>query len=191
MSIARKTFAVAVPLVALLAAGCAAPKTIDFCEIERPARPAELDAYDVFVGSWDWKAEMVNAVDADKEWTGTAEWKWLLDDRYLHGLMSAKCAHAEFQAAGVWSWHPKSKKYKWWMFNNWGYPQEGKAKYCAETKTWTMPYKSVGLDGTTSYGEYTMQVVDKDTLDWTMVEWADALRMIKKSEMTGVYTRRR
>jgi len=53
-----------------------------------------------------------------------------------------------------------------------------------------MPFTSVGLDGTTSYGLYTMQVVDDDTLDWTLIEWADGLHTIMKSEMRGTYKRR-
>nr|NIP84766.1 hypothetical protein [Planctomycetales bacterium] len=53
-----------------------------------------------------------------------------------------------------------------------------------------MKYVSVGLDGTTSYGYYQMKVVDDDTLDWEMVEWADALHLAKKLEMTGTYKRK-
>ena len=41
-----------VPFVAACLSGCAAPK-VDFSQIERPARAAELDEYNVFVGSWD------------------------------------------------------------------------------------------------------------------------------------------
>lgn len=179
--------AVLLPSVVALS-GCAAPK-IDFSTIQRPPRPVEMDAYDTFVGSWNWHAELLNA-DKNKEWTGTAEWTWSLDDRVLHGRMSAKSGDTEFEAAGVWSWHPTKRKYIWWMFNNWGYPQEGTAKYDAETKSWVMTYTSVGLDGTTSHGRYEMKPVDENTLDWSMVEWADALHTIKKLEMTGTYTRK-
>ncbi len=53
-----------------------------------------------------------------------------------------------------------------------------------------MDYKSVGLDGTTSYGRYHMTVVDDDTLDWRMEEWADGLHLVKKMEMKGTYKRK-
>jgi hypothetical protein len=164
---------------------------VDFSKIERPERAGELDAYDVFVGKWTWEAELANAEGADKKWTGRAEWRWALDNRCLHGVMAAKSANAEFEAAGIWSWHPKSKKYIWWMFNNWGYPQEGTARYDKDKRTWAMSYKSVGLDGTASFGEYTMSVVDDNTLDWSVVEWADAMHMAKKMEMTGTYKRQK
>jgi len=177
-----------VPLVGVLVAGCAAPK-VDFAKIERPQRTAELDAYDVFVGSWTWEAEMLNAEDAHKKWTGTASWRWTLDKRCLHGMMSSESGDIKFDAAGIWSWHPKGKKYIWWMFNNWGYPQQGTAKYDKAAKTWTMPYQSVGLDGTTSYGLYTMKVVDNDTLEWCLTECADMARWFKKIEMKGTYKR--
>ena len=77
--------------VLLSSFGCTA-KDVDFSTIQKPARAAELSAFDVFVGEWDWDAEVVNAVDADREWSGTAAWSWILDDRCLHGSMSAKWA---------------------------------------------------------------------------------------------------
>ncbi len=188
-----KTMRTTVTLIALtaavLASGCAARK-VDFSEIERPPRAPELDAYNVFVGSWTWEAEMLNAEGPDKDWRGTAEWNWALDKRTLHGVMSAETERTKFEADGVWSWHPKKKKYIWWMFNNWGYPQEGKASYDEDAKCWKMTYSSVGLDGTTSYGRYYMTVVDDNTLDWSVEEWADPLRLVKKMEMTGKYTRK-
>ena len=180
---------ITVAVIALTMIGCAA-KNVDFSTIECPARASELAAYDVFVGSWNWEAEMVNAAEGSQAWKGTAKWSWTLDNRYLHGTMEAASANAKFQAEGYWGWHPKAKKYTWAMYNNWGYPQHGTAKYCSESKHWTMKYKSVGLDGSTSYGRYEMKVVDNDTLDWTMVEWADPFHMVMKAEMTGTYKRR-
>ncbi len=185
----RKMVAFVVPMVALLGSGCAMSR-VDFSTIERPARAPELDAYDVFVGAWTWEAEMLNAEGPDKSWKGTAEWHWALDNRTLEGVMSAATERTSFDAAGVWSWHPKKKKYIWWMFNNWGYPQQGTAKYDVDAKCWRMKYRSVGLDGTTSYGEYRMTVVDDDTLDWSVQEWADAFHLFKKMEMKGTYKRK-
>lgn len=170
--------------------GCSAPKA-DFAKIKPPPRPAELDAYDVFVGTWDWKAEMLNAEGADRNWTGTAEWKWTLDKRSLNGQFVSQNQSTKFEAEGKWSWHPRAKKYIWGMFNNWGYPQRGTARYDADDKSWTMDYKSVGLDGTTSHGRYTIRVVDNNNLDWTMTEWRFPLHIGKKVEMTGKYTRKK
>ena len=134
---------------------------------------------------------MLNAQGPNREWRGQAEWHWTLDNRALHGDMSAQSGQTKFDATGIWSWHPKTKKYIWWMFNNWGYPQEGRATYDATAKSWRMVYRSVGLDGTTSYGQYRMTVVDNDTLDWRVSEWADPLRLIKKLEMKGTYRRQK
>jgi len=170
------------------AGGCAAPK-IDFASLQQPGPAPEMEAFNVFVGSWAWTAEVLNAEGPDRQWSGTARWEWVLDRHYLHGSMSAKSAHAGFEAAGVWSWHPTQKRYLWWMYNNWGYPQSGTANYDAANKTWTMDYTAVGLDGTTSYGQYKIKVTDDQTLDWTMLEWADALHLAKKLEMRGSYKR--
>ena len=174
--------------LAILLPGCTAQR-IRLTDSLRPARAPQLDAYKVFVGSWKWEAEVLNAVEGEKAWSGTAEWEWALDDRCLHGRMSAKSNSAQFDSAGIWSWHPKNKKYMWWIFNNWGYPQQGTATYNEATQTWRMTYTSIGLDGTTSYGLYELTVVDNDTLDWTMTEWADGWHAVKKIEMIGTYKR--
>ncbi len=189
MNRVAKLLVLVVPVTALFMQGCAAKK-VDFSQIQRPPRAAELDAYNDFVGEWNWEAETMTPEGPGEKWTGSAAWSWELDDRTLHGVLSAKTKDAEFDAAGVWSWHPKKKQYIWWMFNNWGYPQEGTARYDAAKKHWTMDYKSVGLDGTTSYGRYQMTVVDQNTLDWCMTEWADALHMVEKIKMKGAYTRK-
>jgi len=189
MRTARRTAGLALPAIMLLAQGCTV-SNVDFSTIERPERAAELDAYNVFVGTWDWEATMANAEEANKAWTGQAKWDWTLDRRCLEGRMSAKSADAEFESLGVWSWHPKKDKYIWWMFNNWGYPQEGTARYDESSRTWTMKYESVGLDGTSSRGYYEMKVVDNNTLSWRVEEWADGMHMVKKLDMTGTYKRR-
>lgn len=168
--------------------GCAAP-TVDFSKIQRPARSAEMDAFDVFVGSWSWQAEMCNADEKHRSWSGTATWLWTLDQRCLHGQLSAKSDDVAFDTAGIWTWNSKSKKYIWWMFNNWGYPQRGTARYDAAKKSWTLDYSSTGLDGTPSCGQYRITVADHNTLKWEMTEWTP-LHLAKKMEMKGTYTRR-
>lgn len=172
------------------ASGCASlSKRI--VEIQPPPRPAELDVYEKFVGTWDWEAEMVGAEDpGTKHWSGTAEWSWSLEKRFLHGSMSSRSERLSFDATGLWSWHPTKKKHYWWMFNNWGYPQEGTANYNPERQRWAMSYTSVGLDGTRSYGRYLLEHVSADRIDWRMIEWADPFRLVKKMEMIGSYKRK-
>ena len=181
---------VVIPAISFLAFGCTV-SNVDFTKLERPARAAELDAFDSFVGKWIWTAEALNAAEGSKNWTGTAEWTWALDKRCLHGVMSSRSGDTQYDAAGIWSWHPAKKQYIWWMFNNWGYPQEGTATDNKDTGVWRMNYKSVGLDGTDSYGFYSITQTDTDTLDWKMVEWADAFHTIKKIEMKGTYKRQK
>ena len=172
-----------------LIVGCASPK-VDFAKIQRPARAAELDAFSVFVGNWNWEADVVSpAEEQDKHWTGSAQWDWTLDQTALHGRLSAKCARAEFESEGLWGRNPKTRKYEWSMFNNWGYPQDGTAHYDAASKTWTMSYNSIGLDGTASRGMYEMRVVDDNTLDWHLHE-KDSMGMVTKLEMKGTYRRK-
>ncbi len=169
--------------------GCG-ERTVDLSKIHRPPRSNEMSAFDVFVGSWIWQAEMTNADAAHKSWTGTANWQWTLDQQCLHGQLSARSGDVAFDTAGVWTWDAKAGKYIWWMFNNWGYPQQGTAKYDAVNRSWTLNYSGTGLDGTASTGQYRIKVVDNNTLDWEMTEWT-TLRLAKKMEMKGTYTRKK
>lgn len=189
MNKAKATLAIVGLMMVMPLSGCVVAR-VDFEKIKRPARAAELDAYEVFVGSWTWNAEMLNAAGADRAWSGTAKWEWALDKRCLVGEMSSKSEHANFDAIGIWSWHPTTRKYIWTLFNNWGYPQHGDAKYDKDTKTWDMNYRGIGLDGTTSFGRYRMHVVDNDTLEWSVSEWSP-LFLVKKMEMRGTYKRQR
>lgn len=189
MSGLRRIMALAGPVLVLATSGCAS-SNVRVADLVRPARAEKLDAYQVFVGSWDWQADTVGPEGTQDHWTGTAKWEWTLDNRCLLYTMTAKSSDASFEATGIWSWHPTSKRYIWWMFNNWGYPQEGSARYEESTGRWVMSYTSVGLDGTTSYGRYEMSVEDENTLQWHMKEWADVLHLIPKIEMTGSYKRR-
>ena len=164
-------------------------QSIDVATLRQPDLSAKMQAFEPFVGSWTWEAEMKNAAEPNRHWTGTAEWGWDLDGRILRGTMESKTTDAQFKSSGVWSWHPTRKKYVWWMFNNWGYPQSGTANRKRCGCCWEMKYKSVGLDGSPSYGRYIMQVEGRDALRWSAVEWADPLHLVKKMEMSGTYKR--
>ncbi len=188
MKTLRTIAVLAVTVSACSGLGCAA-RNVDLSQVERPARSPKLSAFDVFVGSWNWQAEILNADEQSRHWSGTARWEWTLDKRCLRGTLVAKSQAQNYEASGFWSWHPVQRTYVWWMFNNWGYPQEGSATYDESAKRWTMNYRSIGLDGTRSYGRHVLTVVDSDTLEWSAVEWADPLRLIKKIEMQGTYKR--
>lgn len=185
----RKTMVAQLVCFVATSAGCTV-RNVDVGSFSRPDRPAELSAYDVFVGDWDWEAKTVVSEGQGQSWRGTAEWRWTLDRRALHGKMSAQGGELRFEVEGYWGWHPRSKRYFWRMINNWGYPQEGSAGYDRANEKWTMHFKSVGLDGTTSYGRHTMSVVDQNTLAWDVIEWADPLHLIQKVHMKGTYRRR-
>ncbi|UCE59409.1 MAG: hypothetical protein JSU63_18445, partial [Phycisphaerales bacterium] len=177
MNTRRSMLAIVTVVAAGMLVGCAA-SNVDFASVKRPDRASELDAYEAFVGSWTWEAETIVPEDSTTKWSGTAEWEWALDKRCLKGKIFSKSEHAEFSAKGIWSWHPTRKKYMWWMFNDWGFPQEGTATYCPISKSWRMDYKSVGLDGSASTGRYEMKVVDSDTLVWCLFVWCGVVLVL-------------
>ena len=157
--------------------------------LQRPAQPAEMNAFAPFVGSWTWTAKETTSGDAARTWSGTTKWEWALDNRCLHGQLTARAGDLSYDSTGMWTWNVSKRQYQFWMFNNWGYPREGVAHYNAADKSWTMPYRCTGLDGTNSHGRYTIKFIDDNTFDWTMTEWADALHMVKKIELAGQYKR--
>jgi len=167
--------------------GCSA-RRVDVASLQRPERAAELDAFDAFVGNWKWTATM-EVGESSETWSGTSRWSWTLDKRCLQGQMTTRSANQEYETVGLWGWNAKQKQYEWSMFNSWGYPQVGTADYDASDKSWTLKYRSVGMDGTTSYGRMGLTIVDANTMDWTMTEWADPLHLVKKMRLTGRFTR--
>lgn len=171
-----------------LAVGCT-PRTVDADMLRRPGRAGQLDALNVFVGSWTWEAQVLNAAPGVKHWSGTAQWQWSLDDRCLRGEIASRSGETKFTSSGLWGWDGRARRYVWSMYNDWGHPQQGTARYDDDRKRWVMPYRSIGLDGTPSHGRYLMTVVNADTLEWEMIEWADGLHLFKKMEMKGTYRR--
>jgi hypothetical protein len=96
----------------------------------------------------------------------------------------------KFEAEKGVGWHPREKS----TFGNvqqLGLSAARHARYDADDHCWTMDYQSVGLDGTTSHGRYTVHVVDSNTMDWSMTEWRFPFHIGKKVEMTGKYTRKK
>jgi hypothetical protein len=168
--------------------GCG-PVKVDFATLKKPMPAPELEPLGRFVGSWTLEAERSTGDGNTEKWTGTATWKWVLDDMYLYGDLGMH-GPIDFIASGYWGWQPVKKTYMWWMLNDWGYPQWGTATYDDEQKLWVMKYKGVGLDGTDSWGQYTLQWVDDNTVTWEYHEWADLFKTIKKIEMRGAYKRK-
>lgn len=186
--LSRHVIALCLVSVAAAAIGCT-PKNVSPDMLTRPARAPQLEALRVFVGAWTWEAEILNAEPGVRNWAGTASWTWTLDGRCLKGDIASQSGATRFASSGMWGWDDRARRYAWSMYNDWGHPQQGTASYNAKTGKWVMPYRSIGLDGTPSYGRYLMTVVDNNTLEWEMVEWADRLHLITKMEMKGTYRR--
>jgi len=190
MSRHRKPSRLIFGLFVLTMMGCT-PRQVTLNMLCRPVRAPQLDALNVFVGNWTWQAEILHAEPAVKNWSGTASWGWALDNRCLKGEISSQSGNTRFNSSGIWSWDQRARRFAWSMYNDWGHPQQGTATYDEDTKKWVMSYRSIGLDGTKSQGRYIMRVVNNDTLEWEMVEWADRLHFFKKMEMKGTYNRKK
>lgn len=156
----------------------------------RPPRSEEVESLGYFVGSWDWFVE--GQLDgAAAQWSGSAEWDWTLDRRCLQGRIAGRSGNLSVEMAGVWTWHPTERRYMWWLFNDWGFPQEGTAALDAASRRWTFDYVGVGTDGQSTFGRYTVVAEDANTFSWRMDEWADALRLSRRAELAGTFHRQR
>ena len=170
--------------------GCMPKMTIEQMKAMMPERPAELDKLNRFVGEWESTGEAeFGGLDRVLKNTGTSHIVWGNDGWCL-------VEHAEFEmeefgtmkAIGVWSYDPKSKKYRTSWFDTLGSIGQGTITCDESANTWTMKAKSRGAMGTTT-GRGTIMFIDKDTMEWSFTERA-FFGLFKVGEYTGTSRRK-
>lgn len=164
----RKSWLV-LPILSLTLAGCSVTP-MNVAALEQPGRAGQLNKYDMLVGSWTWEGEVIDAADTNRHWKGTADWHWTLEEQCLHSSLTATSDTISMKSYGAWTWHPAKEKYVWYTLNNWGYPEHGAASYDAATKTWTLTYNGIALDGRAVHGSHTYTLTDRETMTWTWKE---------------------
>ena len=187
----RGTFAI-VGMLALLAAGLTGCQQPNMDEMMKPpARPAELDQLNVFVGTWEGTYEMtMPGVDKPKTGKGldTFAWdadKWVLAER-MDGTMDG---HKMF-GTGLWSWDAQHKRFAYYSADSYGMTMTGTGSYDAEKQIWHMKGCTRDtLHGHQSVGEGTVKFVDNNTMEMTWSEW-DSLHLCKFMEMKGTCHRK-
>ena len=169
--------------------GCMPKMDIEAMKEARPKRPAELDKLNTFTGTWKSTSEMtMRGVDEVLKGTGTGTAAWEGDGWYL--VERGKYDMGELgkmEGLGVWTWDPKSKKYRTAWFDTLGYIATGTDKYCEKSNSWRMKSKNRTPWGTT-YGKGTATIVDDDTVEWSFEE-RSFLGLIKTMEMKGTSKR--
>jgi len=159
----------------------------------RPQRPAELDKLNMWVGKWEGTDEhkMMGVAETLKS-TGTSEVSW--DDTGWYLIEKADYQMGEMgkmKMCARWAYDPKAKKYRVWMFDDWGQQGVGTAKYVEKDRKWYFTARSKGTLGST-FGRGCAKFVDDNTIEMTWSEWAswDIFRLFKFMEMTGTSKRK-
>lgn len=178
----------AIALVGL--SGCMPKMTVEEMKAMMPERPAELDALNAFVGTWDFTGEMRMAgVDEVLTSSGTSELTWEGDKWYLvgHGVYSMP-EFGDMKGMETWMYDAKAKKYRTLWVDSMGSLGVGTATRYKKTDTWTLKGTSYGPFGKTT-GKGTLKFADPNTMEWTWKDYAFG-GLIKVSEMYGTSKRK-
>ncbi|MCC7291014.1 MAG: DUF1579 family protein [Phycisphaerales bacterium] len=158
--------------------------------MQPPPRPAELDKLNVFVGTWESTGEMRMAgSDEVMQHKGTNTVSWDCDNRVLFERFEASMeGESPFKGIGVWSYDSGSGRYRIYWFDSFGSTNTGWATHDEKTDTWH--FKGQGnMGGKTSVIEGTARMIDKNTMEWSHIEW-DSWKLKKMMEMKGTSRRK-
>lgn len=152
-----------VPVVGCMSSG------MDMDAMVQPARPAELNHLDQFVGTWngEWTMKVAGA-DEPVTGSGTNEIRWGVGNRYLVETMTMNMGEGKTgNGMGLWTWDPRAKKFRTWWFDDWGMNGKGTATYCPGCRCFCFKGKSYNMEmGMSTVGEGCMQFVDDNTMEW-------------------------
>ena len=183
------TTVIALTTIALI--GCAEQKfdLQAMKDMEPPPRPAELDHLGMFVGTWEGTADMtMPGCDEVIKITGKNTTEWRYDKRFLVEESEMDLGEmGTMTSMSVSTWDPQAKKYRVWMFSNWGEADTGTMTYCEKSKTWYWRSQATNpMTGKVSYGKGHATSVDDDTMEWTWQEWDNALYWGEPMSIKGI-----
>ena len=169
--------------------GCQQPNMEEM--MKAPARPAELDQLNTFVGTWEGTWEMtMKGCDKPMSGKGVDTFAWDADKWVMTEHSSGMMGDNKMVGTGIWVWDGHEKLFRYISADNYGMLMKGTMCYDAKTETWHMKGKTCEtIHGHESVGEGTLKMVDANTMEWQMSEW-DALHLCKIMEMKGTSHRK-
>jgi Protein of unknown function (DUF1579) len=178
--------------IATLMAGCQEPDMAEMMAKQK-ARPSEMDMLSPMLGEWTSTSESkMMGMDEVMKGTGSGEYHWGVNDRYLMGTMKIDMGGMMGSLTGTeyWTYDSSIKKFRTWWFDDMGTAGTGTAWYDDASRTWKMRgkgYDTVGGRHTTYNGW--MRFKNNVTLDW---EWSEygALGLVKFHEVSGTSRRK-
>ena len=174
----------------LVLTGCMPKMTVEEMKSMMPQRPAELDVLDAFAGKWEMEGEARMAMlDEPIKTSGTSDMKWEGNGWYLVGRASFTMEGLDdMTGLEAWTYDTHSKKYRSTWIDSMGSIGVGTAKYDDETRTWHMRAKSHSPFGKSKM-KGTARLIDDDTIEWSMTEYAMG-GLMKTMEWSGTSRRR-
>ena len=146
-------------------------------EMKRPAPPVQLRQLDPFIGSWEGTAEMVMppgspaATQPAQTFKGSSTTEWTMDGMAMktsgwHEMPDGQ----RMNMIEYVTWDPRAEKFKSFYVSDWG--ETGTGWMWAEPNGQRFHWTGKGSDarGQTSSMSGTMTIIDKDSMEWNMVE---------------------
>jgi hypothetical protein len=183
-NLARSAAAIAAVVVLT---GCMPKMTREQLRSMKPARPAELDRLNAFVGKWQFEgtATMAGLDEPLKLW-GTSEGRWDGGNWYVvsHGVFNMEEIGA-MTGGEAWTYDTKAKVYRQVFVEEGGTSGSGTATFNAETNTWKMTSKRYGAMGESTFKGECKQL-DANTMEFTGTECSG---LMKVGEFKGTMRR--
>lgn len=177
---------------AMLMVGCAKPQQMDPSAMKMPARAAELDRLEQWVGTWQSTGEMKGPDGKTMHMTSTSTVGWECDRNVLVERMEGTCEEMkDMKMVGmvVYRWDPNDKEYETAFYDNMGMAADGDMTYNEATKTWTMKGEGYNpMHGQKTHWVGQVKMPDSSTMEWTWETW-DAWKMKKLEEGKGTAKR--
>lgn len=171
----RLVIALAVPVL-LLDVGCSRMRSrqMNPMEMEKPARPSELNKLDAWVGTWTGTAEVTEPLIEGEEapvFEGGETWAWTLNKMYLRGEGWHEMPDGDrMNYVSYVTWDDSEGKYRSWMFDDWGTYGNGWISADATGDNFTMTYVGYAANGDRSKGRGSIKMIGNDKMTW---EWEE------------------
>lgn len=135
--------------------------TMDLDAGEAPARPTELKALDIFLGTWDTQATVKVAEWTPKEvrTTSSIKLEWVLGERVIQGKGSDSLKE-EFLVH--WTYDVNLKAYRMWFFTSGGAVVDFVGQFVPGSKAFVMK-KDLGNG---IMDTFTIRATDADTIEF-------------------------
>lgn len=175
-------------VLAMLTVGCAPKMTQAEMKAMMPERPAELNALNAFVGTWEYSgtADMDMLSDGPMTMSGEMNTRWGGDGWYLVSEATMRMGDLEpMKGLETWTYDSHSKVYRSSWVDTMGAVGYGEATHDPDDNTWD--YKATGH---TPFGKSSMKghmrFIDADTIE---IQWAEYMGLMKTMEMKGTSRR--